>query len=465
LRKALGAAGSGKWIGIAVGIAIVSGTLMAPIGDISREGRLCLAFTLMSVAFWIFKVADSSFVAGLFITLLVVFKVGAPEDIFSAWTGTIMWFVIGSFLIGKVIETSGIGQRMTYWLILRFIRSFRSIIISVFVLSVVLALFIPNPLPRALILMGVMKEVAEAAHLNKRDTATVGLSVFAASIPTCFIFVIAAGGMNQLVLSFAGLSLGWVPWFKVMGVPGLVLTVVYCLIILVFFRSKEAFYIDKEQVRASLKAMGPLKGEEIRAVVWIVAAVGMWLTDGIHGINIAWTTLGVAMLMGMPYIGGLIKQEYWKDVPLGTMIYLTAAVAIGSVGTTSGMTQWITAHFFPSFVPGNVFLLALMVAALCMFLHVFLGSAITAITVIIPSMLLYVSGSALTPLACIMICYTAIFGHFFLSYQHINILLGTGEIGMYTEKENLRMALPLTVMVPLVIVLVEIPWWKLTGVI
>lgn len=44
------------------------------------------------------------------------------------------------------------------------------------------------------------------------------------------------------------------------------------------------------------------------------------------------------------------------------------------------------------------------------------------------------------------------------------MLVGQGEEnGMYTQKETIRLGIPLTVVVFIVTVLVEIPWWKLLG--
>lgn len=450
--------------GLPLGAAAAIGIAAAPLEGLSREGQLCLAFTLMAVIFWGFKVMDASFVAGLFLVSLVVFRVGTLEDIFSAWTGTVVWLVIGSFLLAHAIVDSGLGNRLTYWLILNYVRSFRSIILIIFILSIILALIIPNPWPRAFILSGVMKEVAASAHLSKRDHAALGLAVFSFSIPTCFIFLTGAGSMNQLVLSFVGAELSWVEWLIMMGVPGLAMTALYAAVIWIFFQPMESFFIDMAQIRRRWEAIGPLTKKEKQILIWFAAAVVLWMTDSLHGINIAWTTMAIAMLMALPFGGSHITPRHWKEIPLGTLVYLTAASAIGRVGTVSGMTAWMTERFLPQKLPQNIVLMSLLVAGLCMLFHLCLGSTITANSVLIPAMLLCVQGTIMPPIVCAMLCYTAIFGQFIFSYQHINILLGIGNNGMYTERDSLRMATPLTAGILLVILLVELPWWRLLGI-
>ena len=451
-------------LGILLGAGLFFAAVKFPVVGLEREGRLCLAFTAAAIIFWIFKVMDSNFVAGLYLVLLVSFKVGDATDIFAAWTDGVVWLVIGSFLIAQAVVDSGICKRFTYIFILRFVRSFSGVIISIFVLSVILALLIPNPWPRAFILIGVVKEISASAKLTPKDTAAVGFSVFAASIPTCFIFQTGAASMNQLVLSFSGLSLSWIEWFKIMSVPGIALTVVYCLLILLLFPSQEVFALDKDFITQKLEAMGPISQREKKTLLWLAAAIILWLTDSIHGVHVSWSTMGIAMLMAMPIVGELTDSKSWKAVPVGTVIYLTAAVAIGRVGRTSGMTSWITENILPSRFPDNIWALVLTVSVMCMFLHIFLGSTIAANSVIIPSMLLSTASTDLSPLCCVMVCYLSVFGQYIFSYQHINILMGIGESGMYSEKDSMKLALPLTLCVPLVILTTALPWWSFLGV-
>lgn len=453
-----------KLIGVLIALSCVLSIVIADIPDISKSGKTCLLLTLTAVIFWIFKVADTSFIAGAYLVLLLILKAGSTADVFYAWTDGISWLVIGSFLITHAVVSSGICRRLTYLFVLRFVCSFRSLVISIFVLSTALALIIPNPWPRCLILIATVKEIANAANLSRRDRATVGFSVFAASIPSCFIFQTGAAAMNQLVLSFADISLSWLEWFKLMGVPGICITVLYCLLFLILFPSKEPFLIDYTALQQVLSDMGKISKKEIRIIIWLGIAVIVWLTDEIHGIKSAWSTFGLAMLMAFPGIGGVIQKESWKEIPVDTLVYQTAAVAIGRVGTQTGMTAWITRHFLPSSFPNNLFISVLIIAVTCMALHVFLGSTIAANSILIPAFLLCSTTLPIPPVICVLICYTAIFSQFIFPYQHINILMGIGTLGMYEDRICYRLALPLTFLIPLVIAFIEIPWWIFLGV-
>ena len=65
-----------------------------------------------------------------------------------------------------------------------------------------------------------------------------------------------------------------------------------------------------------------------------------------------------------------------------------------------------------------------------------------------------------------MLVYTAISIHFILPFHHMNVLVGLGEKqGLYGDKEVMRLGIPLTVVVFIVTVCVQIPWWKIIGLI
>ena len=99
-----------------------------------------------------------------------------------------------------------------------------------------------------------------------------------------------------------------------------------------------------------------------------------------------------------------------------------------------------------------------------MIIHMFMGSVIAVMGVAIPALMAFTSPMGINPLVTTLIVYTAVAIHYILPFHHLNMLVGQGEEnGMYTQKETIRLGIPLTVVVFIVTVLVEIPWWKLLG--
>ena len=67
-------------------------------------------------------------------------------------------------------------------------------------------------------------------------------------------------------------------------------------------------------------------------------------------------------------------------------------------------------------------------------------------------------------LVVISIVYLSVAGHYALPFHHLNILVGQGqENGMYTQKETIRLGVPLTVVV-FIVIIVAVLWWKVLGI-
>lgn len=453
---------SGKIIGFTAGIALcLLIVLLAPAG-LSREGVLCLGLTAMAIVWWATQVAQSGFVGGIYLALLCLLKVAEPSVVFSGWTGSTIWLVIGAYLIASAVRTSGLGERLSYAFIHRFVRGWRSILVSVFVLTFLLSPLIPHPWPRAFLIMSVMAVVIRAAKLPRKEAITVGFSVFAASVPISLIFLTGDATINPLAASYAPESVSFLRWLQVMGPPALLLSILTLALILLCFRPSVPVEIDRDEVSRAQQALGPMSAREKRTLVWTVIAVLLWVTNGLTGLDIGWITLLIAMTMSLPGVG-VLQPKDWGEVPVHVLVFLTAAIAIGKVGAATGMNQWIAATLLPSSVPENIVLLSLIIVAFSIVIHLLMGSVIAVMGVAIPAFLSFSEGSGLPALAVIGLVYLCVAGHYLLPFHHLNILVGQGEEnGMYSQRETLRLGIPLLFAVVLT-ALAALGWWKLIG--
>lgn len=453
-----------SFIGFVLGIIVAVLLFFTEMPGLERSGQICMAFSLMTVIFWAFGVAQPGYISGLYLLLLAVFKVAEPTLIFSTWTTSMMYLIIGAYLIAVAVKESGLGERIAYKFIIRFVSSFKSIIISIFVLTFILALLIPHPWPRAFLIMSVMAVVVKSANIPREDAVKIGFTVFTASIPVSMIFLTGDASINPLAAASCDVPVGWMMWLEVMGLPMAVTSVVTMLMLLVMFKPTKEVQVNKAEIVAKLESMGPMSGREKRTAFWVALAIVLWMTDTMHGIDIGWVTLFIAMGMAMPKIGEILTPKSWGGVPVQTLIFLTAAVAIGRVGGATGMNAWIAQTVLPSSVPENMFVLAAFITAVSIVIHLIFGSVIAVMGIVIPAMLAFTSSMGISTIIPVMIAYTAINAHFILPFHNLAILVGLGEDnGLYTEKETVRFGVPFTAVLFVITVLVEIPWWKAIG--
>lgn len=327
-------------IGFILGIivALLIGT--ADIPGLARNGQICMALSFMTVIFWGFQITQPGYTSGLYLLLLAVFGVEKPALIFSTWTGPMMFLIVGAYLIAGAVKESGLGERIAYKFIISYVTSFKSIIVAIFILTFILSLLIPHPWPRAFLIMSVMAVVIKSANIPRVDAVKIGFTVFAASVPVSLIFLTGDATISPLAVQSSGVSLGWLGWFKLMGPPSIIVSIITCFMILFLFKPTQEVQVNKEEMRAKLAAMG----------------------------------------------------------------------------------------------------------------------------IIIPAMITFTSQMGITPLVPALLAYSAVASHYVLPFQHLNMLVGLGEDnGMYSQKETIRLGIPFIIVIYVMTVLIEVPYWSMLG--
>lgn len=452
----------GKVIPFLGGIAVCALVHALPLRGLSEAGTHCLGLTLMTVVWWAAQIAQPGYVGGVYLMLLCLLRLADTAVVFSGWTESTIWLVPGAYLIASAVRKSGLGERLSYVLIRRFVRGWNSILFTVFFLSLVLSLLIPHPWPRSFLIMSVMSVVIRAANLPRRDAVTVGFSVYASAVPVSLIFL-TGDSVNMLAAGYMGQPVSFLRWLQLMGVPAVLLTILNLLLLLVLFPPSAPVRIDLEQVEAARESLGKMKGRERRALVWVAAAVLLWMTNGITGFDIGWITMLIAMAMSMPGPMRVLEAEDWSEVPFHVMVFLTAAIAIGRVGGATGMNRWIAETLLPEALPGSLLASLLFAAVMTIVIHTFMGSVIAVMGVVIPTFLTFAENLGISPEVIVSLTYLCVAGHYLLPFHHLSILVGQGEEnGMYTQKETLRMGIPLTGAV-LVTAAAALVWWKRIG--
>lgn len=466
------------------GVEFVGGRAVNAAGEVVllTIGKKCLALSLLAVCWWATGVAQPGYTSMFMLVGMIVWGVKGPDVVFGLWTRPIPYLVVGGYLIAAAARDSGLGKRVAYLYALKFITGYRSLIIGSYVLGVILSVLVPHPWPRSFLLMGVLAVITKTANMSLKDTANVGVSVFVGSCAAAMIFLTGDSVTNMFAYEAganamtsgtawalgggAPLALSWLGWFKLMGVPGVIITIAYCILQLFLYKEEGNFQLDKEATAKMLAELGPLAGKELRCLIWILIAIVLWVTGGglLHDIHPAWVAVGIAMIMSLPKVGDVLGPGSWGDVSLATLFFLTAALGIGSIGGATGMNAWVAAKVLPATVPSNPFMFSLMVTVVCMVLHMVLGSVLAILGICVPTFIAFTQGSSIAPIAVALIVFNAISLHFILPFHHMNVLVGVGEKqGGYGDKEIIRMGVPLTVIVLIFNVVILVPWFQMLG--
>lgn len=451
-------------IGAVLGILVLLLVMLLPIQGLSTQGKGALAISLFGVVWWAMGVVQPGYTSLLMLVGWVVLKVAPPETVFSMWTTPLIYLVVGGYLIAAAVQDSGLGKRISYMFILKFVNSFTSIVVSSYVLGALLSFLIPHPWPRSFLIMSVMGMIIKSADMPKKDAAIIGLAVFAGSASNSMILLTGDSVLNLVGATAGNVTLTWLEWAKYMAVPGIVATALTCLLQLKLFKPSKKFEVDKKTIRDELKNLGSMTEVEKRTLFWVALAIVLWATDSFHHIHPGWIAALMGIALALPKIGNVLKPSSWNAVPVGTLFFLTAASAIGKVGGVTGMNKWVASVVLPASVPSNVFLFAAIAVAVTMVIHMVLGSALAVMGIAAPALILFAQAAGINPIVASLLVYTTVSMHFILPFHHMNVLVGVGEAGgMYGDAEIIKLGVPLTVLTFVVTLLVEVPWWMLTG--
>lgn len=435
-------------------------------GNLSPAGQKALVVIVFTVIWWIFNVIHPAYTTLLMFLGYIFFDLATPEIIFKFTTLPLMWLVFGAFLIARAATKSGLADRVAYFFMLRFAHSYSSIIVSTYVLNFILSFLIPQPFPRVLLIMALVSRVIEKSGASQKDAASLGLSVFISATPTSMILLTGDAMLNVAAVAFSGVRVGWLDWAVYMAIPGFFASLLMLGLHLTVFRQNAPLQIDIDVLRSEQRKLGPLTRDEKVTVFWLTAALILWTTDFIHHVDPSWIALIIVIGLAMPKIGDILDVD---DINTGVswpiVIFVIGALAIGTVGRETGLSDWLARTALPANPPENIFLFALMVVISVMVVHMILGSALACMSIVSPPLVQYAISAGLNPIVPALLVYTAVEIHYLLAYQHIVILVGKGDVGGFEDTEVMRYGVPLTFVTLAVVLLVELPWWKLIGLI
>jgi di/tricarboxylate transporter len=247
-----------------------------------------------------------------------------------------------------------------------------------------------------------------------------------------------------------------------MAVPGMAASLLMMALHLVIFKQTGQVNIDRAEILHEQQKLGPMSRDEIVTLLWVLAALVLWTTDFVHHIEPAWVALIVVVGLALPKVGDILEA---KDISTGInwpiIFFVVGAFAIGSVSKTTGMAEWLAKVLMPAAPSQNPYAFAALVGGATMLVHMVLGSALACMSIVAPPLVHYATIAGWNPLFPALLIYTAVAIHYIFPFQHVAILLGQGETGGYDTRHVLKYGIPLTIITLIVLIPIEVTWWKI----
>lgn len=430
--------------------------------------KRALAITSFMIIAWITEAMAHALTGMIGCFLFWALKVVRFEVAFSGFADETAWFLFGAILFGMMATKSGLARRLAYLVMLRIGNTYPRLLLGLILSDFLLTFLVPSGIARVVIMAAIAIGLVEAFGL--KAGSNVGRGMFIVLTYTAGIFdkmiiagaasITARGGIEK----FGHVEVLYSRWF--LGyLPCSLITIfaAWRLTLWLFPPEKEALPGGAEHLRSELRKMGPWTYLEKKALVLMLIAIGLWLTDMFHHLSPAVVGLGVGLFAALPRLG-VLDMEDLKRLNYLPVFFVAAAVSMGQVLVQTKALDVLTNVMFAWMTPfvTNIYSSTLVLYWTAFVYHFFLASEVSMLGTSIPLLMNFATAHGFDPLALGMIWTFASGGKIFV-YQSAVMIVGY-SYGYFDGRDMLRIGFALTLIESILLLLIVPFYWPLIGI-
>ncbi len=372
----------------------INGTLL------SVDGQAALGVLLFALVLWMTEAIPFHITGLLGIFLLALFRVEQFGAIVSLGFGNhIFVFFIGVLVLSSFITRSGLGNRISMFLLSRTGNSTAMIIFGFLSVGMILSMWITNTAVAAMLMPLASSILRDEGVRPMESKFGKALMIACAWGPIIGGIMAPSGaGPNPLAIGFlrqmAGVELTFLGWMAY-GVPaGLLILLPTWGVLMLFFRP-EITHLKKsrQELKREYEALPKMGREERVTLVIFVLTVFLWLSTPLWerilgiGIPISMPVLFTAAIFFFPGVGATKWKTVEEEISWSSILLIVAGISLGLVLYRTGAAEWLATLFLGGVGGLSPFPMVLLVVLAVSFLKIFLSSNTVTATIIIPIMI------------------------------------------------------------------------------
>lgn len=375
--------------------------------DLSYLGKVSIMIFILALILFIF----SNLPAGLagMLCLIGAVLLGVPDSIlFESLNQHIVWLMIGAFIISSVIEESGLLTRLVNWFSRKCHTEKRT---SLFILATIqlMTFFIPSTSSRAAAMLPIYQAIK--TQFPKRATMY-GLMIPILILTMTNTTLIGAGSHLIGIGILEGQtdkSISYID-FVLWGLPfGLLISLIAAVILMYSPIKQQPMkeVSDKEPVDIEVDVeQTPLSSKERKAIILIGITIVLWVTESLHGLDIAFVTILMAFCMLIPQLGLITWKKALSEVSWSLIFFVASATALGELLIKYGVVKYIQDQILSLLnglpvMPAIVFVIILSIISVGS--HLLITSHTTRAVVLVPTVLIFAETFELNPMSVVFI--------------------------------------------------------------
>lgn len=387
---------------------------------------------------------------------------------FGGFADETPWFLFGAILFGMMATKSGLARRLAYLVMLRVGNTYARLLLGLILSDFLLTFLVPSGIARVVIMAAIAIGLVEAFGLDIGSNVGRGMFIIITYTAGIFDKMMIAGAASitarGLIEKVGHVEVLWSRWF--LGyLPCSLITifVAWRLTLWLFPPERPGLPGGSDYLRNELRKMGPWSRLEKKALLLMLLAIGLWMTDIFHHISPAVIGLGVGLFAVLPRLG-VLDMEDLKRVNYLPVFFVAAAVSMGQVLVSTKALDVLTNVMFAWMQPllTNIYSSTLVLYWTAFVYHFFLASEVSMLGTSIPLLMNFATTHALDPLALGMIWTFASGGKLFV-YQSAVMIVGY-SYGYFDGRDMLRVGLALTIIESALLLLVVPFYWPLIGI-
>ena len=370
-------------------------------GDVVLDpmGRVSLGIVFFCLYLWVTEPVPFHITGCIAILLMTFFKLQPFGAIVRLGFGneTVVFF-IGVLVLSSVITRSGLGKRVSTFILSLTGNKTTTIILGFILAGATVGMFVTN-MAVAAMLIPIARSMLENENLTPRKSnfgkalmISCAYGATLSGMPTP-----AAAGPNIIAMNYMkeiGVNITFLEWMKY-GVPTMYLMVIPCWLLLITAFKPEISRLSKtnEELKAEFKKLGPMTRNEIATSIIFLITITLWISStwltSIIGIDLAGTipALICTCLFFMPGVTTLTWKEVSADISWDGIILIATGMSLGLVMHQVGAALWLSKVLLGGIVGLHPLVQIFMIVMIIELIKVGLSSNTVTAAIIMPIMI------------------------------------------------------------------------------
>lgn len=314
---------------------------------ISYDAKVTLVVFMMALILWVATSLPIGYVAICSLLMLILFNAAEEELLYTSLSSEIIWMIIGAFIIGEGFRSSGLSERVTYF-ILNKANNTNHILFYLLLALLPLSFIIPSTSGRAALMQPIVKDISLQLK-SVRQKEVLALFVPVIILLTTSSSLVGAGSHLigiELLEANSGEGISYVEWL-IWGLPFSIFVSLVTFIVFITFFSKSLTYKNNGTVmKENESEIQSYSMTEKKTIYILGVLIILWLTESIHKVDIGFITiLGAAVFMA-PKLGVITWKQGLHSVSWNLILFVAAATALGKQLVQTGAVHWIEKGVF-----------------------------------------------------------------------------------------------------------------------